>query len=164
MTETPVEALGPEPFRFAPQPGPSVEGPAFSTVFKAIAVVLVGGAVVWMASLWSEGKVAGGANSIATWFIAALAMLVYMVWLILRSRTTLDATALTQTWAWEKKMELRELAYGKLVRVPGLDWLIAPRLYVRTLMGKFAVFYAADPVLIREFERLVAELKAFRKF
>ena len=53
--------------------------------------------------------------------------------------------ALHQSWVWDKKMELGELAYGKLIRVRGLDWLIAPRLYVRTLVGKFAVFYAADP-------------------
>jgi len=59
-------------------------------------------------------------------------------------------------------MELGELAYGKLIRVRGLDWLIAPRLYVRTLMGKFAVFYAASPAMVAEFERLVAELKEFR--
>ena len=45
-----------------------------------------------------------------------------------------------------------------------LDWLIAPRLYVRTLLGKFAVFYAADPSMLAEFERLLAELKAFRGF
>ena len=61
-------------------------------------------------------------------------------------------------------MELRELAYGKMVRVKSLDWLIAPRIYLRTLMGKFAVFYAADPAMVREFERLIRELKAFRKF
>lgn len=164
MNDTPVEALGPEPFRFTPATGPSIEGPAFSPVFKAIATLLVFGTAAWMASLWTQGKVVGGVVSILSWFLAALAMLVYMWWLILRSRTSLDSQAIRQTWAWEKKLELRELAYGKIVRVPGLDWLVAPRVYLRTLMGKFAVFYAADPAMVREFERLVAELKAFRKF
>jgi len=46
----------------------------------------------------------------------------------------------------------------------GLDWLIAPRLYLRTLPGKFAVFYLADPALLAESQRLVRELKAFRGF
>jgi len=46
--------------------------------------------------------------------------------------------------------------------VRGLEWLIAPRLYVRTLMGKFAVFYASSPEMVAEFERLVSELKTFR--
>ena len=39
---------------------------------------------------------------------------------------------------------------------------VIPRLYVRTLTGKFAVFYAASPEMVAEFERMVSELKAFR--
>ncbi len=158
-----IEALGPPPFRFTPSQGPSMQGPAFSTVFRLLATALVFGAVYWFVSLWYGGKVVGGVVSIMTWFLAALAMMVYTWWCIVRSVTRLDGAALYQSWVWDKKMELRELAYGKLVRVRGLDWLIAPRLYVRTLMGKFAVFYAADPALIAEFERLVVELKTFRE-
>jgi hypothetical protein len=67
-----------------------------------------------------------------------------------------------QSWLWDKQMELRELAYAKLIRIPGLDWLIAPRLYARTLNGKFAVFYTADRAMLEEFERLVQELREFR--
>ena len=164
MNPTPVEALGPEPFRFTPALGPSIEGPAFSTMFRVFAIAVVLGTALWMASLWTQGKVSGGAVSILTWFLAALAMLGYMCWLIVRSRTSLDTQEIRQTWAWEKKLELRELAYGKMIRIRGLDWLIAPRIYLRTLMGKFAVFYAADPAMVAEFERLIVELKAFRKF
>ena len=150
------QPLGPPPFRFEPAGGPT-EGPAFSLPFKALATAVVFGSAAWFAVLWSGGKLQG-----ATWFLAALAMMLYTWWCIVRSVTRLDAEGLHQTWIWDKKMELRELAYGKLIRVPGLDWLIAPRLYVRTLLGKFAVFYAADPKMITEFERLIAELKAFR--
>ena len=89
-------------------------------------------------------------------------MFVYTWFCILRSTTRIDAKGLHQTWVWDKHMELSELAYGKLIRVRGLEWLIAPRLYVRTLMGKFAVFYAASPAMVAEFERMVGELKAFR--
>ena len=39
---------------------------------------------------------------------------------------------------------------------------VISRLYVRTLTGKFAVFYATSPEMVAEFERLVSELKAFR--
>ena len=159
-----MEALGPEPFRFSPAAGPCVEGPAFSRPFKVIATILVFGTAAWMVSLWAQGKVVGGAVSIMSWFLAALAMLLYMWWLILRSTTRIDGGWIRQSWAWEKRMELRELAYARMIRMRGLDWLVAPRLYVRNLTGKFAVFHAADPVLIREFERLVVELKSFRKF
>ena len=80
----------------------------------------------------------------------------------MRSATRIDSSGLYQSWLWDKHMDLRELAYGKVIRIRGLEWLIAPRLYVRTLMGKFAVFYAASPAMISEFDRLAAELKAFR--
>jgi hypothetical protein len=79
------------------------------------------------------------------------------------SRTRIDRQGLHQRWIWDKHMAFDDLAFGKLIRVRGLDWLIAPRLYVRTLVGKFAVFYAATPELLAEFERLVAELKQARR-
>ncbi len=157
-----TDSLGPAPFRFVLAHGTSMEGPAFSPYFKALATVLVLGLASWFLLLWLDGKVAGGAVSILTWFLAALAVIVYTWWCMVRSVTTLDMQSIRQTWMWQKKMDLRELAYGKLIRVPGLDWLIAPRLYLRTLMGKFAVFQAADPRMLEEFERLVAELKTFR--
>ena len=81
---------------------------------------------------------------------------------MIRSVTRLDGESLQQTWVWHKKMELRDLGYAKMIRVRGLDWLIAPRIYVRPVMGKFAIFYAASPEMLEEFERLVRELRAFR--
>ena len=164
MNESPVEALGPPPFRFQLPQGQALEGPAFSPAFKLIATVLLAGMAGWFVNLWLSGKVSGGTVSIMSWFIAALVLMACTWWSILRSVTRLDTGELRQSWLWNKKMELRELAYGKLIRVRGLDWLVAPRLYLRTLEGKFAVFYAADPKMIAQFERLVAELKAFRQF
>ena len=38
------------------------------------------------------------------------------------------ARGCTQRWIWDKHMALDDLAFGKLIRVRGLDWLIAPRL------------------------------------
>ena len=75
MSVTPIEALGPEPFRFTPSAGPSIEGPAFSTAFKCIATLVVFGIGFWMTNLWLQGKVTGGVVSILSWFLAALAML-----------------------------------------------------------------------------------------
>lgn len=164
MNDKLIESLGPPPFRFTPSRGTSLQGPAFSWLFRLLTTAVVFGTAYWFVYLWLNGRVSGGANSIATWFLAAMAIMLYTWWHIMRSTTRIDSEALSQTWVWDKKMELRELAYGKLIRVRGLDWLIAPRLYVRTLLGKFAVFYAADPALIAEFERLVKELKEFRGF
>lgn len=165
-----VQHLGPPPFRFHPtQPGQA--GPAFTRPFKLLTAVLVGAASIWLAQLWQEGVFASqssafgisGQSSGLLWLLSALALMLYTGGCILRSRTRLNEEALHQSWIWDKHMALRELAYGRLIRIPGLDWLIAPRLYVRTLGGKFAVFYAADPVLLADFARLVRELAEFRR-
>ena len=138
---------------------------AFSLPFRLLATAVVLGTALWMAMLWRAGQLSpAGMSATAAlgWPLAALAIMAYTWWQIVTSHTTLTASGLHQGWIWDKKMELRELAYGKLIRVPGLDWLVAPRLYLRTLTGKFAVFYAAEPAMIAEFQRLIAELKAFR--
>ncbi|MDB5891272.1 MAG: hypothetical protein JWP47_2103 [Polaromonas sp.] len=152
--------MGPPPFKFTPR-GTLESSPAFSVPFKILATVIVLGCAAGFGQTWLASRAAGGAPG-GGWFLGGLLLLLYTWWHILRSRTRIDSDALHQTWVWNKDMELRELAYGKLIRVRGLEWLIAPRLYVRTLMGKFSVFYAASPEMIGEFERLVRELKAFR--
>lgn len=152
--------MGPPPFKFLPRAA-GAEGPAFSVPFKVLATLIVLACVVAFVQTWLAGRASGAALA-GGWFIAGLLLVVYTWFCILRSITRIDAQGLHQSWVWDKHMELQELAYGKLIRVRGLDWLIAPRLYVRTLMGKFAVFYAASPEMVAEFERLVSELKAFR--
>lgn len=152
--------MGPPPFRFVVD-GAGEASPAFSKPFKVLASVIVLACGAAFVQTWLTGRSSGGAIG-GGWFIAGLLLMLYTWWHILFSVTRLDAQTLHQTWVWDKHMDLRELAYGKLIRVRGLEWLIAPRLYVRTLMGKFAVFYASSPEMLKEFERLVRELKAFR--
>ena len=141
-----------------------VEGPAFSLPFKLLATVIVGGCAFWLAQLWAAGSLGSAKTGGLGWFLAGMALMGWTWLAIMRSHTRLDANGLYQRWIWDKHMALDDLAFAKLIRIPGLDWLIAPRLYVRTLVGKFAVFYAASPEMIREFQRLVAELKAARAF
>ena len=155
--------MGPAPFRFEPSQGDAVEGPAFSLPFKLLATVIVGGCAFWLAQLWSVGALGSAKTGGLGWFLAGIALMGWTWFHIMTSRTRIDRQGLHQRWIWDKHMALDDLAFGKLIRVRGLDWLIAPRLYVRTLVGKFAVFYAATPELIAEFERLVAELKQARK-
>jgi len=155
--------LGPAPFRFEPSQGDAVEGPAFSLPFKLLATVIVGGCAFWLAQLWSVGALGTAKTGGLGWFLAGMALMGWTWFHIMTSRTRIDRQGLHQRWIWDKQMAFDDLAFGKLIRVRGLDWLIAPRLYVRTLVGKFAVFYAATPELIAEFERLVAELKQARR-
>ncbi|RZJ07296.1 MAG: hypothetical protein EOO54_23610 [Haliea sp.] len=153
--------LGPPPFRFTAS-RPDLSSPAFSPTFKVLATLIVFSCAASFVQGWLAGRAAGGALTGGGWFLGALLIILYTWWQMLTSRTEIRGDSLYQSWIWDKRLELADLAYGKMIRVRGLEWLIAPRIYVRTLMGKFAVFYAASPEMVVEFERLIAELKAFR--
>ena len=156
-----LAGLGPAAFRFVPTGG-RVEGPAFSRVFQSLTTMLVAGCIGWVARLWLRDAITYGPGLL--WVVAGLVLMACTWWSVMRSRTTVGAEALEQRWLWDKRMEIADLAYCKLLRVPGLDWLIAPRLYARTLAGKFTVFYGATPELRAEFARLSRELAEFRRF
>jgi hypothetical protein len=161
MTTTPLpdltEHLGPAPFRFTPK-HETVASPAFSLPFKVLAVSLLLGLAFWAYQLHGPQM----AQTDYLWLWAAWGIMAYTVGHLLLGKTRLTSQTLEQTWIWHKKVELRDLAYVKLIRVPGLDAVIAPRLYARTLMGKFTVIYACSPEMIDEFKRLGTELKEFR--
>ena len=150
----------PQLFAFVPAGGKVVSS-AFSMPFKALAVALIAPALIWAGQMWIEGSVASTLQS-GGWLLAALCLLVYTGWFILNGKTTLSCTTIEQTWVWRKRAEINQLAYVKLIRIKGLDWLVAPRLYTKTYSGKLAIFYASAPALLVEFERLEAELKALR--
>ena len=161
MFNNTLPAMGPPPFKFVPKI-PGLISPAYSITFKILASIIVFGCSAAFLQNWWLGRAAGGTAG-GGWFFGAVLLMLFTWINILRSTTRMDDKGLHQSWMWNKHMELRELAYGKLIRVRGLEWLIAPRLYVRTLMGKFAVFYATSPAMIADFERLVTELKTFRE-
>ena len=162
-----LAALGPQPFVFHPS-SDTIEGPAFSRTFQAITWATLLGSGYWLLSLWQEGKFGGdtslGGLRAAGWFVLGWLLLAWTTWHVMSSRASLDASGIHQTWMWDKHMRYDELAYAKLIRIRGLEWLMAPRFYVRTLMGKFAVFYVSSTHVQRECERLSAELSAFRDF
>ncbi len=162
----PLPQPGIEPFGFQPQPE-VLEGAAFSRSFQAITGLIVLGSAYGLLSLWQQGKFGGDTGlaglKAAGWFIMAWALLAWTAWHVLQSRVRIDAQGIHQTWIWDKHMIFDDLAFAKLIRIRGLEWLMAPRLYVRTLAGKFAVFYVTDSTVLAECERLSVELKAFRQ-
>lgn len=148
-------------FHHTPAQAAGVQGPAFSGPFRVLAVVLVAGLAAWflqIAPLGEPGNAKASASGLG-WFWAALGLLCWTLWGILRSHTRLDNHGLYQQWIWDKHMAYEDLAYAKLMRVRGLEWLIAPRLYARTMMGQFAVFYLGSHALVTEAEHLVAALR-----
>ena len=142
-----------------------MEGDAFSTVFKGLTAAIVLGSAWWWMDLWQSGKFgATGLDGLRAggWFVLGWLLLAWTGWEVWRSRVRLDQTGLQQTWIWHKRMAYDDLAYARLFRIRGLEWLMAPRLYVRTLVGKFAVFYVTDARVMAECQRLCDELQKFR--
>ena len=147
-------------FSFAPSGG-RMESSAFSVPFKVLATALVSAAVAWGWHMWANGLIETTLAS-SGWLFAALCMMVYTEWYIVTGKTKLSSEVLEQTWVWNKRTPLNELAFVKLIRIRGFEWLIAPRLYTKTFSNKLAVFYAADNTMLAEFERLERELKLVR--
>lgn len=135
-------------------PAQALSGAAFGPLFKALAWAMSLGLGAWTWRLEMDWRSSHGA-----WVALAWAMLVCIAWFIQRSRTTLDAQGIEQSWMWRRQVALRELALLKVMRVPGLEFLIAPRIYARTLSGRFHFFYCHDRRVLEEFGRLSEALR-----
>ena len=85
--------------------------------------------------------------------LAVLVVIGTGYWGILTSRTRFDGQSIEQSWLWRKRVELAEITQVKLIRVPGMAWLIVPRLVVRTSFG-LTTFHAGDAAVLEQFRRL----------
>jgi len=152
MQEAPLS-----PRLFIPK-NPSLVGPAFGTGYRLIATSLMAMLAVWGIRLLM-GPIAHQLNqNIVGGALLAFALLVYMWWVMMRSTTTLTGSTLSQGWFWSKSTPLAKISYAKFMRIRGLEWLVAPRLYVRTGPGPFVSYFAASPELWDEFEAMAREL------
>ena len=147
------EASSALPYPYQPPAEPML-APAFGHVFKTLAWAIVLALLVWFWRLDIDWQSRQGALSAVVW-----AMMAFTGWHIQRSRITLGPDAIEQSWMWHRRVTLRELAYVKVMRVRGLEFLIAPRIYVRNLGGTFSFFYCHDSRLLDEFSRLAEALK-----
>ncbi|MES2975079.1 MAG: hypothetical protein V4757_15805 [Pseudomonadota bacterium] len=132
----------------------AVEGPAFPLLVKLLASVMMAALLVWglrvadevLATSWSPGA--------AAVLLVAIGLVVLCYYWILRSRTTIDATHIRQTWMWNKEVALSDVAHIKFIAVPYMSWLIAPRMVIRARGRGVLVFHTADPEVLRAFARL----------
>ena len=134
----------------------AVEGPAYSRPAKVIATLLVGALVV--AAARNAGVLAGAAwpaaAAKASLAVIAIAVAICYYW-ILVSRTSVDATHIAQSWRWPKHVRLADITQAKFIYLPGLSWIVAPRLVVQARGHRSAmVFPAAGPEVLAEFARL----------
>lgn len=129
------------------------EGPAFTPLIQVLASILMGAMIYW--GWQSSSQIFSKENSnvaIAMVVFAFLICCLVYYW-ILKSRTSINEECIEQTWIWDKRVKLKEVSQVKLIFIPYLDWLIAPRLVVRSGMG-IMVFHTAHPGVLAAFARI----------
>jgi len=135
-----------------PPPPEALEGPAFPWSIKilatlTVATVLVGG----LRMVAGAGDLSWTQPSAWLLFAAALAMMLWYLFWIWRSRTVADAHGVRQSWMWDKEVAWADVVQSRIVAVAGLEWLVAPRLVVRVRGGGMTVFHAADRRVVKAF-------------
>lgn len=135
----------------------ALESAAYPVTVRALALI-------WLAALAALGLRVAPQLVHAHWpggslaLIGAAALLVLCMGIaIARSRTRLDGDELSQSWLWRKRVRAADATSVKLVDIPGLRLLVAPRLLVRRRGGGMTWFHSADAQLLIAFCTLVAQ-------
>ena len=142
---------------------PDRESPAFPRVARILVVLLLVDLVLM--GLWVSPRLleADWSTSSALLFVSAALLVLWMGSWIVRSRTRLDDDVLTQTWLWNKRVRVAEVASLKLVFLPWFQRVMAPRLLVRQRGGGMTWIHSADPQILLEFMARVAQRDSTRK-
>jgi hypothetical protein len=121
-----------------------VEGPAFPFLVKLLATGLVAAMLLWGARAFDQMRRTEWSFGPAAILVLAVAMVLWCLFWIWRSRTGVDGTQIRQSWMWPKHVRLADITQARIVGVPGLNWIIAPRLVVRARGRGIMVFHSAD--------------------
>lgn len=129
------------------------EGPSFPPLVKLLATALVAALGASSLPVLQQGL----ASWDAAWKLTVGTASVFVAFgyvTILTSRTGIDAERIYQTGLLSKQMALREITQVRLVRLPGLNWVVVPRLVARAGMMRALSFPTADARVLRVFELL----------
>ncbi len=130
-----------------------LEGPAFTRVARALATLAVL-AVAYQAHVaWQHFDEPPDRVSLTLWGLGALGLLYGLahIWV---TRTQVDATHIRQKGLTASEVEIARLTQVKLIYIPYLTWVIAPRLVVRAGGLRTWVFHAADRAVLQRFWQL----------
>ncbi|WP_343593627.1 hypothetical protein [Paracidovorax wautersii] len=151
-----------------PGPGPShgdgdggeavptdIESAAFPPLVRALAVLIVAGLAAF--ALWSLPALRAAQwnfTALATFALAAV-LIGWVGWWMVFSRTRFCGGAVVQTWLWDKRVRVEDVATFKIVHWPWLQAIVAPRMLVRRRGGGITWVHAADPALLVAFGQAV---------
>lgn len=132
----------------------NAEGPSFPRTTKLLASVMMLALVVWGWRVADEIATASMGSGGYGFLLATMAVLLSGYWGMLRSRTAISATHISQRWLWTKRVALAEVSQAKLIHLPYFSWLIAPRLMLKVRGRGLYTFHIADPAVLAIAQRL----------
>lgn len=133
-----------------------LSGPSFPLAIKALATLLVIGLIVaGVLAVTGPCGMPRPALEAREWafLLGVVAVVGSGYWGMLSSHTSIGPLYIEQSWLWHKRVSIADITQVKLIRLPGLDWIIVPRLVVRTGFG-LATFQTADPAVLARFRLL----------
>lgn len=119
-------------------------GAAFPLPTKLLATGLVAGMLLWGWRALPQLLGASWQFSAAALVVLALVMVGWCLYWIWFSRTRIDAHGIHQTWMWDKHVAWGDIVQARIIGVPYLEWLVAPRLAVRVKARGVVIFHVAD--------------------
>ena len=133
---------------------PNIDGAAFPPLVKVIGGLILCGLLYWFVNVAGAGAFAGVSSTASLIFLATFAIVGYIYYWILVSRTFIEGNVIRQNWYVRKSVNISDITHIKFIVIPYLEWLIAPRLVVRVRSRGSYVFHAADSRLLAAFARI----------
>ncbi len=135
------------------QPSGEVTGPAYGRGFKVAASLLTLVLLGYGASIALRFPLLSYGFGVKALLLGAAAMLLLSYYWFLRSRTTIDATGIRQSWVIDKRVDWRDMRGAKMIGIPYAGWLFPPRMVVRT-GNSFTTFNGGSRELLVEFAKI----------
>lgn len=132
----------------------SAEGPSFPLTTRLLASAMMLALLVWG---WRAADEIAGAklDAGAIGFLLSVVLVLVSCYVgMLKSRTSISMTHIRQRWLWTKEVALADVHQAKLIHLPSLAWLIAPRLMVKVRGRGLYTFHIADPAVLALARRL----------
>lgn len=135
------------------QPSAKVTGPAYGMGFKVVATIITIMLAFFTISVASRHPLMLFGFGVKALLAAAALMLCVSYYWFLRSRTTIDADGIRQTWLYDKHVQWSDVRGAKMIGIPYMSWLFPPRMIVRT-GSAFTTFNGGSQEVLIEFAKI----------
>jgi hypothetical protein len=135
------------------QPSDNVTGPAYGGGFKLLATLLTVVLLGYGVSIALRFPLLAFGLGVKALLLGAAVMLLVSYYWFLRSRTTIDASGIRQSWVIDKQVDWRDVRGAKMIGIPYAGWLFPPRMVVRT-GNSFTTFNGGSRELLVEFAKI----------